>query len=98
MTYTSAVQAIGKQAGVGFMQRVAAVVELGSLCHRNTFILCRYQLASQSPGGGPPAAWQGSDLKNPKTRNRQTGSVSMVGEITERMLHYRRHTVRWWGP
>ncbi|NDP39249.1 MAG: FAD-dependent oxidoreductase, partial [Rhodoferax sp.] len=27
-------------------------------------------------------------LKNPKTRNFQTGSVSVVGEITERMLHY----------
>ncbi|CDS51670.1 hypothetical protein [Polaromonas sp. CG9_12] len=27
-------------------------------------------------------------MKNPKTRNFQTGSVSMVGEITERMLHY----------
>ncbi len=33
-------------------------------------------------------AGQGPDFKNPKTRNFQTGSVSMIGEITERMLHY----------
>ena len=35
----------------------------------------------------PAAAWQGSMCKNPKTRNFQTGSVSLVREITERMLH-----------
>ncbi|MEO8119236.1 MAG: hypothetical protein ABI606_07935 [Rhodoferax sp.] len=28
-------------------------------------------------------------MKNPKARNFQMGSVSMVGEITERKLHYR---------
>ena len=31
---------------------------------------------------------QGPDLKNPKTRNFQTGSVSLVREITERMFQY----------
>jgi hypothetical protein len=34
-------------------------------------------------------------LKNPKTRNIQEGSVSVVEEITERMLHYQSsHPVR----
>ena len=37
----------------------------------NTFLLCRFSLANQSPGG-PPAAWQGPDLKISKTEFRNT--------------------------
>ncbi|WP_426145266.1 hypothetical protein, partial [Polaromonas sp. DSR2-3-2] len=32
-------QAIGEQAGISFMQRVIAVIELGSLGHANRFFL-----------------------------------------------------------
>jgi hypothetical protein len=38
----------------------------------NKFFLCRFSLANQSPGGAPPAAWQGPDLKISKTKIRNT--------------------------
>jgi len=43
----------------------------------NSFFLCRSSLANQSPGGGPPAAWQGPDLKISKTEFRNTFRRSM---------------------
>ena len=57
----------------------------------NTFFLCRLSLANQSPGGVPPAAWQGPDLKNTQNRIQKrfaASPISIVWEITERMLHY----------
>ncbi|MDP3323658.1 MAG: hypothetical protein Q8S71_08970, partial [Hydrogenophaga sp.] len=56
----------------------------------NTFFLCRFSLANQSPGG-PPAAWQEPDFKISKTEFRNTfhgATVSGARKITERMLHY----------
>ena len=53
--FTGAVQAIGEQAGISFMQRVVALIELGKLGHANTFFLYRStlsRLSSESACGG----------------------------------------------
>lgn len=57
---------------------VAADQQRGNF--ENTFFLCRSK-------GAPPAVWHEPDLKNPKTRNFQLGSVSLIREIAERMMH-----------
>ena len=65
------------------------------------FFLFLSSLANRSKGG-PPAAWQGPDLKNIQNRIQKhfaTSPVSVVREITERMLHYpvRHQLSRMWG-
>ena len=58
----------------------------------DTFFLCRFSLANQSPGGRLRRPGRGL-IKNIQNRNQKhflRSPVSVVWEITERMLHYPR--------
>ena len=70
--FASAVKAVGKQAGIGFMQRVADIVKLGSLGHDEYILSVSVQPRQSVAGGAPPAAWQGPGLKISKTEFRDT--------------------------
>jgi len=60
--FPRAAQAVGQQAGTGSMQRVAAVIELGSLGHLKFGLCASIQVCQLlSAGGRRAAAWQGPD-------------------------------------
>jgi hypothetical protein len=89
--FASAIKAIGKQAFVGFAQRVVGIVKLGSLGHSEFIISVSLRPGQAIAGGVPPAAWQGPESKNGQNRIQKQFSASLaslVREITERMLHY----------
>ena len=64
----------------------------------NTFFLCRSDLANQSPEGGASGGLAAAQFKNIQNRIQTDFAVtlvSMVREITERMLHYRYWVVKY---
>ena len=68
--FSSTVKSVGKQTGIGLVQRVVDVIKLGSLGYGEYILSMSLYPCQSLAGGEPTAAWEGPNIKISKTEFR----------------------------